>query len=778
MGHTILDRRSVNSSGTSLTQAQVGFDRVAQNFQQTISDPTFLPAMVVGSAAYRLAKLTLLEGAAAAGITKFVPRIVLNPTLSLAALGGEVSAFRASSNVLGSWAGHLPTQSTFHAKGWSGTFTDFLFLKTFGRFGASNPILAHAAQSHAMVLGHEMSARLGFTDAQDGSYVEKLARAEATNLGLGAGMAFMHVATRGSLQVAEKAVDARLQSFSTPKLSAFHSLPAPQLESMAANSNNTRVNGPVLDMIAAQGAMSSRVPEEGFMGRMENPGDGFSAFKLPDGTHAIWIGSPSAFPGVIGERLATTWSGALGAVLVANPTIDALGLIVMHGARKNNWAPDARSHKQPVWRGLGGMMAFTRSIPPTRDLDPLLQAMNLGLAQGFQFEQLSPEQQAAVNLLGAAEITNGKAKGMGPKWLYIDRTLQMNGYSYNTRTGLGGMKSVVLHAPGDTAKTQAVYMMAQVAKTLGIYISGGDEGTARGPWTDMFATIAPNNMAGSKNSNPLIRGFYPSPHTAEGVFQGLLRYLQGIGAGAKDRSILFQGVGGVGEVVLRKAIQGGLEVAGATNMTVEELVAMRDFSKTRPEYKDVAWMWDRAAARKGLEADIFASQELLAMKEGLIIIEGLESAIVGASHARLQAGKSSDISFLSPNATSHQLSPRLLDLFYNYGGEAVVGGANNVFELDGNGSYRPAAEHALSKGISVPTDSRINQMGAMVVLANALGINEAKAQTLAESVGRQVFEEHLEAHEKGIPPQVKSDTEAQEFWHIYKNAGEAIGGDF
>lgn len=775
MGHTILDRRSVNSSGTSLTQAQVGFDRVAQNFQQTISDPTFLPAMAVGSAAYRLGKLTLLEGAAAAGITKFVPRIVLNPTLSLAALGGEVSAFRASSNVLGSWAGHLPTQSTFHAKGWSGTFTDFLFLKTFGRFGASNPILAHAAQSHAMVLGHEVSARLGFTDAQAGSYVEKLAHAEATNLGLGAGVAFMHVATRGSLQVAEKAADARLQSFSTSKLSAFHSLPAPQLESMAANSNNTRVNGPVLEVLNRE-VPTSQVPQEGFMGHMSNPADGFRSFILPDGTRLSWIGSPKDYPAPLDVRLSTTWNNALGAVLVANSKLDAMGLIVMHGAMLNGWAPDASLGQKLLWRGLGGMMAFTRSIPHERDLNPLLRSLNLS-PQNFNFERLTPEQQAWVSFLGAAEKTQGKALGMTPKWRFIDANLAQNGFE--KQTGLGGMKSVVLHAPGDAAKKNAVEMMARAAKVLGIYISGGDEGTAQGNWTDIFAKTAPMNMAGTLSSHPLLQGPYPSPYTARGVFEGLWHFMVGTGMDVRNTPVLFQGTGGVGQGVLRLAIQQGVEIAGASDILIRGLIDMRDYAVAMsPRYKDVPWFWDRQAARAALEMDIFAEQELLAAKHGLPIVNGLQDAITQASFNRIKQGHNSNIPLLSPNATSHQVDGNLLASFQNYGGKAIIGGANNMLELGPEGSYLSAAREAVERDINVPNDSRQNQEGARTVLAKALGISEEDAVRLAVSVGQGTLTEYQQGHLKGIPPQVYSDREAQRAWNALLDAGLAIGGRF
>src|SRR4029434_6196400 len=141
-----------------------------------------------------------------------------------------------------------------------------------------------------------------------------------------------------------------------------------------------------------------------------------------------------------------------------------------------------------------------------------------------ELSRLSPEHQSYVNLLGAGEKVNGKALGMTPKWRFIDQALE--GIGLTSRAYLGGMKSVVLHAPHEAAKEQAVRMMAQVARTLGIYISGGDEGTARGPWTDIFAETATLNMGGSKNAHFLLQGRYPSAYTAQGVFAGIWHFLE------------------------------------------------------------------------------------------------------------------------------------------------------------------------------------------------------------------------------------------------------------
>ncbi|MFO1520228.1 MAG: hypothetical protein U1F57_11310 [bacterium] len=44
-----------------------------------------------------------------------------------------------------------------------------------------------------MVAGHQLTARLGWTSAPEGSLAEQFLHAEATNLQLGAGMSLLHV---------------------------------------------------------------------------------------------------------------------------------------------------------------------------------------------------------------------------------------------------------------------------------------------------------------------------------------------------------------------------------------------------------------------------------------------------------------------------------------------------------------------------------------------------------------------------------------------------------
>lgn len=217
-----------------LTQGQQGLDAALNSFSQTAADPASLAAMTVGSFAFRFARLGFLQGAASSGITRFAPRFLLNGAVNLSALGVEVTAFRQANNVFGSWAGHHPEQGVFDVNGWRGTFVDFLALKTIGHLGAGQNIaLTHFAQANAMVLGHEASARLGFTPHEEGSYIERLAHAEVTNMAMGAGMSLAGVLTGGATHRIERGIDLRIESLRSSHLSStFQPLTSGHLESL------------------------------------------------------------------------------------------------------------------------------------------------------------------------------------------------------------------------------------------------------------------------------------------------------------------------------------------------------------------------------------------------------------------------------------------------------------------------------------------------------------------------------------------------------------------
>ncbi len=764
MRSSFLERRILLNTSTTLSSTQLQIDAVMKTFSEEVANPLSIAAMVGGGFAFRGTNL-LFSRLASPLLTEsgVLTRTLAQTTIRGLSLGAEVATFRNISH---------GSSHVFEGKGFATDYLSFGILKGVGHVArGSSPVMTHFLQSTGMVAGQNLAYGFGFAIQPQGSLIEQLAYAEATNIKLGLGMSLVGIAAPGFSRF-ERSMDLQssvLSFRSSPRLFSRSIESAQVLPVMGSQgiSDNTRVNGPVLEVLGRDTA-TTNVPKQGFMGRMENPANGFTSFVMPDGTQVVWLGSPDAYPGILGERLAHTWNNALGTVLVANPKADALGLIVMHGAMKNHWAPDAQEGGV-LWRGLGGMMAFPKSVPPSRELVPLLGALGVPhTGEGFRIETLSPEQQAWVNLLGAAEKTNGKAMGMTPKWQFIDQALE--GVGIPARTGLGGMKSVVLHAPNDSAKEQAVRMMGRVANTLGIYISGGDEGTARGPWTDMFAEEAPMNMAGSKNSHFLVRGQYPSAHTARGVFSGIKNYIEFTDATIDQNPIFFQGAGGVGRNVIEFALQEGYKIGGVTEIIASDLVAVRELA-VKAGHQDVPFIWDRQSAREALDAATFAKQEKIAEEAGLLVADGLVGA-VRLAHQRL----GSNIPVLSLNATSHQVSIDNLQAFQEVGIQAVIGGANNMLELDAHGSYLPAAQRALDLGIFVPNDSALNRMGATIVLANALGINEQQAGQLAEYVGAYSRREHQYGFLRGIPPQLYSDKSAWRSWNDLLDQGRAIGG--
>lgn len=214
----LLDRRQsrlfAQENTSLLTQSQLHLDSALQSFSEHASDPVALASMTLGSFAYKAARFSFLSGANALGITRFAPRFLINSSVNLAALGVEVSAFRASNNFLGAIAGHAPQQDVFDRKGFLGTTVDFFALKTIGHLGAGQNIaLTHFAQANAMTLGHEVSAALGFTEHQTGSYIERLVQSEITNLALGAGMGITSIVTGAKIHHLERGLEARMASF-------------------------------------------------------------------------------------------------------------------------------------------------------------------------------------------------------------------------------------------------------------------------------------------------------------------------------------------------------------------------------------------------------------------------------------------------------------------------------------------------------------------------------------------------------------------------------------
>lgn len=557
---------------------------------------------------------------------------------------------------------------------------------------------------------------------------------------------------------------------------------------------NVRVQGPVVDIFRNfNDAVFTGAPREGFMARMDHPSNGFDPFKIGDDIYVTWIANSWDLPAPVAAQIVPYWHNSLGAAFIANPREDAYGIVWMHGAMWNTWSPllqtgGMRVGESAVWHGLGGIMAKELVIPEGYLLNPLLGAMGLASASHdgpFEPARLKPEELAAVVLAGVTEKVAGKAMAMTPKWMYIDEGLRAMGSQILTQ--LGGMKAVFLHPKGDHPKRIAIQMMAQAAKVLGIYISGGDEGTSSGPWTDDFARIAPNNMAGSSQAHHLIQGEYPSEHTARGIYATFKPMLHHA-FGSQNVAIFFQGVGSVGSNVLRLALADGRPIFGISDASVEGLLKARQMLReVGGQYLVVPLVWDRKAALGFKDAATVAAEERKALAEGLRVADGLSDAMMACK----PGNPHSWAGLLSPNSSSHQITPKRLAVFAGEGGKLILGGDNNMLSLDDRGSNGTTARKAVREGVFVAADSGINRKGAFIVLRNALEAGEGMIADMDRAIVGRVEREWREAflhtrHDEAsgedipdpIPPQIWSDEFAQREWNDALASGTAIGGTF
>lgn len=195
-------------SSTWLTHSQVGLDSTFHSFAQHAANPASLAAMTLGSFAFKAARLGFLQASAGLNLTRVIPSCFIQSATQIFGLCIEVSAFRAASH---------PAQNIFDPQGWWGTTIDFCALKTIGHLGVGrNILLVHLAQANAMVLGHEVSAQLGFTAHEQGSYLERLALAEASNMALSAGVSLMGILSTGKIHQAERSLEASIQRAALP----------------------------------------------------------------------------------------------------------------------------------------------------------------------------------------------------------------------------------------------------------------------------------------------------------------------------------------------------------------------------------------------------------------------------------------------------------------------------------------------------------------------------------------------------------------------------------
>jgi len=468
------------------------------------------------------------------------------------------------------------------------------------------------------------------------------------------------------------------------------------------------IHHPVVDDIfSSQGRFRFRAPNR-LMATMENPAQGFEPFVLEDSlTQIVFIRNPSELRIPLGYRLTPQWQNGLGLVLFRSLYENVVGAIFIHGAMRTHWS----AIKQGAWQCLGGLMLF-------EDRD---------------FEE-------------AIEDVIGKGVAMTQKYRFIDRSLERAGHPNLTQ--LGGGKGILLH---NNNKEGAIRVAAQVAKSLGIYISGSDQNMTDKTCTK-FAQLAPHNFAGAADHPyPPYAGHAPSLWTAEGVYAGLRVGCEKV-FGQEKAPIFIQGYGNTGQPMFDMATADGHHIAGVVDIDVKLLLKAReagaekvfiDRNKVKPE------ILDKATA------------------EGIQIVDGLAEAL----HLTPEAG------IFIPAAGAHPVTLAVARQLVSPGSQVKIidGPANNTVGLY-EGSQQPLIWLIQRHGILMNNDSNRNRLGATVVVADAIGINETGLKRQVRNVGEDTAEEFDEAFKNGIPPKLWRDRQANLSWNKKLESGEAVGG--
>lgn len=218
MAHTsLLKRANFDSSIRPFSPAQLSQKMALDHLNATIENPSFLSSMLVGSAAYRFSKWAFVEAASLSKLASLLPKPVLGASSTLFALSSEVTAFRSAHQILEKGYDTQFHKEVFERKAWLGTAIDFGSLKGIGILALNaNPILRSTLQSAGMVAARDLSAALNISPAETGTYVERIAQAQVTQWGMGAGIGLFHHLNSGRIQNHEIAARLKIEALLTP----------------------------------------------------------------------------------------------------------------------------------------------------------------------------------------------------------------------------------------------------------------------------------------------------------------------------------------------------------------------------------------------------------------------------------------------------------------------------------------------------------------------------------------------------------------------------------
>ncbi len=445
---------------------------------------------------------------------------------------------------------------------------------------------------------------------------------------------------------------------------------------------------------------------------LPNPREGFAPIReRKTGLEVLWASKPEDL-GDLAVDVQHYWMpGSVGMVLWREAErARALGAIMMTGLARNSW----NAIKQGGYFCLGGVMCEG------------------GIALGDLVD---------------------KANDM-IKWEVINRILGRD-------TELGPGKSLVL---AGQYKFASLALHGVVERFLGSYIGGNDEGV--GPdEAALLSALAQFNFAGNAVAERRMRGRFPSPYTAGGVNQFLLRTLQDH-VGDLRAPIAFQGFGGVGSTLIELAIQQGLNIAGIIEGDVNALRRAARLLKEKGGMSDVPLILDVDGTRllcKGDGAKVDAQIREAEAANFTIVSQG---GLAACLRELKRLGRKPVVG--SPNAHAHVITQEVLDTAKELEMAAFIGGANNPFQ------FQHLAAIAVAMNILVSWGPMANPLGAQVVLADALGMTpfEIEMSTLRLN---DLFDRSLAAHRRGVSPLEDGQEMVAESWNPKLLDGRAIG---
>jgi hypothetical protein len=434
-------------------------------------------------------------------------------------------------------------------------------------------------------------------------------------------------------------------------------------------------------------------------------------FKI-DATEGVWVTRLEGF-GPMRSLLEDIWvEGARGVLVYRNPRTRSVGIISVVGTVRTPWADN-------LMHSLGGVMALTKS-----------------LKKGSR---------------AAVEKSVDMIKWMAIQ-LRLNRLNPGNLSSPGRQVGLGPGKSIVMYDPA-RGKSAALAIHAQVMKEFALYIGGNDEGVGVEE-ASLISAIAPRKFAGHAVAD--FAGFFPSLHTADGVFEALLVAIE---EHINDRHApcAILGYGGVGSRIAANMELGSIRVSGIIDGNAKNL------KRAASRHAGVPLVFSLAGAAQLFQAGSaqYANHVAMARSAGFIIARDLVDAL---ENPRLQGTR-----LLSDNGGPNSISREYLEWAKDNQIGATVGGANNPFA-------DPALAALAVNGNHLVYDPRfINSLGATAVLGLVLDFGPALMQQHIMAIREESKWFYEMGHAKGISPSDLGMVLMAQLWNEMLDRGEASG---